>query len=138
MAAHVLHLAERSVWASVTGPDGDGFYRVSTRGRTLADEGFLHASTSRQLPGVVQRFYADVDPADFLVLVIDVDRCESGGTPVRWDPVGNDVFPHLYGPLAATAVVATVALPVRDGRLDAEDLVAALAGLDVLDQPPAP
>lgn len=136
MAARILHLAERSIWASVTGPDGDGFYRESTRGRTLSDEGFLHASTSAQLPGVVQRFYADVDPADFLILVIDVDRCESGGTPVRWDPVGDDRFPHLYGPLAATAVVATVALPVQDGRPDPDGLAAALAGLDVLEQPP--
>lgn len=137
MGMRILHLAQRSDWSSATGPDTQGWYRWSTRGRTLDDVGFLHASTSTQLPGVVSRFYADVDLTRYVVLVIDVDRCESGGTPVRWDAVGDDFFPHLYGPLPTAAVVATLVLPTVDGRLDTDALYTGVAGLDVADRAPS-
>lgn len=131
MGVRILHLAERKAWSAVTGPDAEGWYRWSTRGLTLDEVGYLHASTSTQLPGVISRFYADVHLPDYVVLVIDVDRCESGGTPVRWDPVGDDLFPHLYGPLPTVAVVATVALTSRTDALDPAALVSGFAGLDV-------
>jgi uncharacterized protein (DUF952 family) len=103
----ILHLADRGPWSAArAGAD----YTESTRGRSLADEGFLHACTSAQLPGVVQRYYTDADPAAYLLLVVDVDACESAGTPVRWDPVGDDHYPHLYGPLPVAAVVADLAI----------------------------
>ncbi|MTD14513.1 DUF952 domain-containing protein [Nakamurella sp. YIM 132087] len=124
----ILHLAGLPAWSAVTAPGATTGYTESTRGMDLAEVGFLHASTSAQLPGVIDRFYADVDLATMVVLVIDVDLCEAGGSPVRWDPVGDQEFPHIYGPLPVAAVVATLP-PIRDadGGLAPLDLT----GLDV-------
>jgi uncharacterized protein (DUF952 family) len=109
----ILHLAERADWA---GAQATGRYEVSSRGRTLADEGFIHASTSRQVDGVLSRFYADLDPADLVLLVIDIDALEAAGSTVRWDevPGAPAPFPHSYGPIVPAAVVA--ALPIGGTR----------------------
>ncbi len=72
-------------------------------GARARDEGFIHASREDQTPGVLARYYADVDPDDLVLLVIDTDLLD---VPWRFDPVGGDEYPHLYGPLAPAAVVA--------------------------------
>lgn len=78
----VLHLAELTQWDAA---QTTGAYRWSTRGVTLEQEGFIHASTSTQLPGVARRFYADVDPTEYALLVIDIDLAEQAGTTLRWE-----------------------------------------------------
>lgn len=95
----IEHLALRSDWQVA---ERAGAYEVSTRGRTLADEGFIHASRPEQTAGVRERYYADVDPDDLVVLVVETDLLD---VPWRFDPVGDTEFPHLYGPLAPAAVV---------------------------------
>ncbi len=83
----------------------------STRGRTLAEEGFIHLCTWQQLPGVVERFYADV--ADQLsVLTIDPARLPPGA--LRFETVDGDAYPHLYAPLPTDAIIG-----VRPYRPDA-------------------
>ncbi|GGM04131.1 DUF952 domain-containing protein [Nakamurella endophytica] len=128
----ILHLAERADWDRAVAGGG---YRTSTRGQSLDDAGFLHACTTAQLAGVLERYYADADLGRHVVLVVDVDLCAAAGSPVRWDPVGpaGERFPHVYGPLPVPAVVA--ALPVTrapDGRAVVPDV----AGLDVAGAPP--
>ena len=54
------------------------------------------------MPGVYQRYYADA-AEPMVLLTIDTDRLD---VPWREDPVGEDTYPHLYGPLAPHAVVA--------------------------------
>ena len=49
-----------------------GGYTTSTRGRTLAEEGFIHAVRADQWQGVRERYYADVDEP--LVLLDDRHR----------------------------------------------------------------
>ena len=91
----------------------DGQYAMSTRGRTLAEEGFIHASTAEQVAPVATMFYQDVP--DLVVLVIDADRVKPG---IRYErvPGFDQPFPHIYGPLNTDAVVATVRLePGPDG-----------------------
>ncbi|MBE1491731.1 DUF952 domain-containing protein [Plantactinospora soyae] len=106
----IFHIAEVSDWQAA---QVSGDYRVSTRGRSLADEGFIHAARRGQVLGVAQAFYADAGP--LLLLSIDPDRLSS---PVRDDEVAPGiVFPHIYGPINLDAVVA--AAPLRreaDGR----------------------
>ena len=52
------HIALESDWQAA---QSAGSYPVSTRGRTIAEEGFMHCSGSaEQRDGVVARFYADV------------------------------------------------------------------------------
>ena len=73
----------------------DGEYRTSTRGRTLSQEGFIHASTADQVLPVAALVYRD-EPEDL----------------IRREPVPGwaDPFPHIYGPLDVAAVVQAVPL----------------------------
>lgn len=108
MTAPLFHIALRSEWDDARAA---GVYEMSTRGVTLADEGFIHCSLSRQVPPVAESFYADLDADDLVVLRIDPALL--GATEVRFEPPAPHVtehFPHLYGPLPVTAVVAELPL----------------------------
>jgi len=124
--SRVLHLAEVADWAAATAA---GSYQHSTRGLSLTEVGFIHTSTAAQLPGVAERYYADAGP--LVVLVLDVPAVEAAGSPVRWDDVDGQLFPHVYGPIPVTAVVAE--LPAR---FDADMFVLPdLTGWDVATGP---
>lgn len=113
-----------------------GCYRGSTRDRDLAQVGFVHASTAVQLPAVIAGLYADAPLDDHVVLVIDAPTCDAIGSPVRWEVPGDtvDLFPHIYGPVPVSAVVAVLPISRGAGR---QVVMPALDGLDVLDGPPA-
>lgn len=125
----VLHLAHVDEWNQTL---LTGWFDRSTRGRTLAQEGFIHTSAADQVRGVAANFYAD-DPEPLLLLVIDIAATEAAGSPLRWDPVGDSAFPHFYGPIPRDAVVAALPVEFADGSLVLPDL----AGFDVVDAPPA-
>ncbi|MEV8637116.1 DUF952 domain-containing protein [Streptosporangium sp. NPDC051023] len=97
----ILHLALTTDWNAA---QTAGEYRVSTLGRTLEQEGFIHACADHtQLHGVAQRFYRDVtDP--LVILTIDPT-----GLDVRLETPtdSTEAFPHIYGPLPVTAVIST-------------------------------
>ena len=97
----IFHIALQSEWDQAK---QTGSYATSTRGRTLAEEGFIHASREDQWQGVRDAFYADVlEP--LVLLVIDTERLTS---PVVEEPPAEGVdetFPHVYGPINAEAVV---------------------------------
>jgi len=96
----LFHLALRRDWEAAREA---GEYRVSTRGRTLAEEGFLHASYAHQWQGVRDAYYADV--SEPLVLLV-VDPALLDVPVVEEVPAGGDeAFPHVYGPLPVAAVV---------------------------------
>ena len=101
MSRLVHHLALAADWADAKRA---GFYRISTRGRTLAEEGFIHACLADQIDGVAGRFYRDVTEP-LVLLAIDITRldCE---VRLEVPPGAADAFPHLYGPLPIDAVVA--------------------------------
>ena len=86
----------------------DGDYRTSTRGRSLSEEGFIHASTAAQVLPVANVVYAD-EPQDLVLLVLDTSRIEA---EIRREPVQGwaDPFPHIYGPLDVAAVARAVPL----------------------------
>jgi uncharacterized protein (DUF952 family) len=96
----IFHLALADDWRAA---EDEGEYRVSTRGASLDDVGFLHASHAHQVAGVAARYYADVTE-ELVLLVIDPDRL---GVPVVEEvpPGGDEAFPHIYGPLPVSAVV---------------------------------
>ncbi|NUR31378.1 MAG: DUF952 domain-containing protein, partial [Catenulispora sp.] len=63
---NIYHIAFRTNWdAALTA----GEYRVSTRGLTLEQQGFIHAATAEQVGGVAEAFYADAE--GLVVLVVD-------------------------------------------------------------------
>jgi glutathione S-transferase len=95
----IYHIAYRSDWQQA---QDDGEYAVSTRGRTLAEEGFIHASTAEQVTPVANMFYRG--ESDLVLLTIDPDRVAAD---IRWDlvPGSDQPFPHIYGPLNVDAVI---------------------------------
>ncbi|MFD4276464.1 DUF952 domain-containing protein [Streptomyces cyaneofuscatus] len=120
MTEPLLHLAEAPLWEAAR---GTGTYEMSTRGRTLQEEGFIHLSLPHQLPGVARMLYGAGAGAgagdgegdgsedgggagghDLLVLTVDPARLTA---PVRYEAMkpGGEEFPHLYGPLPVDAVV---------------------------------
>lgn len=104
----ILHAAVPADWSFAR---DSGSYDVSTRGVSLAEAGFVHASTVAQLPGVLDRFYADLPAVD--LLVIDVQRLEREGASVQWEAVeGADdgPYPHVYGVVPTVAVVQALRL----------------------------
>jgi uncharacterized protein (DUF952 family) len=103
----IFHIATAADWKAAR---RSGSYTTSTRGRTLAQEGFLHASRAEQVAGVFRSFYRDAGEP-LVLLTIDTDRL---GVPWQEDAVGEETFPHIYGPLAPAAVVAVQPL-ARDG-----------------------
>ena len=110
--ARLFHLADRGEWLAAA---ADGEYRMSTRGVTLPEQGFIHCSVRHQVRDVAERYYADAD--DLVLLVIDSARVSS---PIRYEAPadGAEEYPHIYGPLPVGAVTAVV--PVgrdREGRL---------------------
>ena len=99
-AERLFHLALRRDWEEAKEA---GEYRVSTRGRTLAEEGFLHASYAHQWQGVRDAYYADVSEP---LVLLEVDPALLDVPVVEEVPAGGDeAFPHVYGPLPVAAVV---------------------------------
>ncbi|CAA0098596.1 Uncharacterised protein [Mycolicibacterium vanbaalenii] len=106
----LVHLCSASQW--------DAARRSGElRPDSLDAVGFVHLSTPEQVHLPANRLYAG--RTDLMLLRIDAARLSS---PVRWergvptDPAGM-VFPHLYGPLPAAAVISVT--PYRcgpDGR----------------------
>ncbi|GAB3685668.1 DUF952 domain-containing protein [Actinocorallia lasiicapitis] len=100
--SHILHVADRSTWEQVTDVTP---YAMSTRDTTLEQEGFIHCcATEQQLEGVLSRYYQGAE--DLVVLVIDPRHLD-----VRFEPSGDDVFPHIYSPLPKSSVIEVRPLP---------------------------
>ncbi|MFF7972143.1 DUF952 domain-containing protein [Streptomyces sp. NPDC007905] len=99
---HIVHITERSLWEAAREA---GTYEVSTRGRTLQEEGFVHFSTRGQLPRIAAFLYGDYEgPDELVVLVVDPARL---AVPVKYEamPPNGEEFPHVYGPVPVDAVV---------------------------------
>ena len=96
----IYHIATRADWQTAL---ADGEYTRSSVDKSLAEEGFIHASQASQVARTANRFYRDV-PGDLVLLVIDEERLRA---EVRYEDVpGAELpFPHIYGPLNTDAVL---------------------------------
>ncbi|MFC6085626.1 DUF952 domain-containing protein [Sphaerisporangium aureirubrum] len=103
----ILHLALAADWAAARQA---GEYRVSTLGRTLEQEGYIHACSGReQLDGVAGRYYGGVTEP---LVVLAIDESLLGCPVVLETPPGAaERFPHIYGPVPAGAVVSATPYP---------------------------
>jgi uncharacterized protein (DUF952 family) len=105
----LLHLIEPDAWRAALAVGAV---------EPIADVGFVHLSTPEQVSLPANRLFAG--RSDILLLVLDPDRL---GVEVRWEPgVHGDPplpdgtvmrFPHAYGRVPTSAVVAVV--PYRPG-----------------------
>jgi uncharacterized protein (DUF952 family) len=102
---HLFHLALGRDWEAA---QQAGDYRVSTLGRTLEQEGFIHTSYAHQVQGVRDAFYADVTEP---LVLLEIDPGLLGVPVVEEVPEGADqAFPHVYGPIPVTSVVSACGL----------------------------
>jgi uncharacterized protein (DUF952 family) len=101
----IYHLATASDWDRA---QQEGEYTTSTRGVTLEQEGFIHASRADQWEGVRDRYYADVD--ELLLLEIDTDLLDVAWVEEPPAPDVEETYPHIYGPLKPDAVVGVTPL----------------------------
>ena len=90
------HLAPVEVWAVAS--DAELYAAPS-----LATEGFIHCTDGVTPLGVTfDRYYA-ADARPFLALTVDLDAV---AVPWRYDVPGSP-YPHIYGPIARSAIIAT-------------------------------
>lgn len=93
----IYHLASPDDAKSL---ENQSFYSTES----LTQEGFIHCCTAAQLPGVIQRYYANA--TELVLLTIEPDALSAA--PVYENTVGGtELFPHIYGPIDATAVSRT-------------------------------
>jgi glutathione S-transferase len=127
----IYHLALAEEWQEA---QRQGSYRRSTRGLSLEQVGFIHASRADQLAATYRRFYGDAGPVTLLTIDpqqltaplryepapqrggdAGSDRSAEAGGEERAEKVGdesseggekgNEFFPHIYGPLPLEAVL---------------------------------
>lgn len=105
-AESMFHIALASDWAAA---QAAGEYRISTLGRTLDEQGYIHASFAHQVAGVLRRFYSKVtepllslrlDAAALRIVVEPAVPGSADGTP------GAELFPHIYCPIPCSSVLA--------------------------------
>ena len=89
----IYHIVLPDVWAA--------FDRDLYEAASLATEGFIHCSFADQLDGVIERYYEDADA--IVVLEIETDRLMS--RVLNEPSTGNDIYPHIYGPINRDAIV---------------------------------
>lgn len=110
LPAELVHICSADDWLAAQA-------RGEHRPDSLDTSGFVHLSTPGQVHLPANRLYAG--RTDLVLLCLDPARLPS---EVRWEPgVPTDpdamVFPHLYGPLPAAAVISvTPYRPDANGR----------------------
>lgn len=73
----------------------------------LAD-GYIHFSTAEQLRETAAKHFAG--QSGLVLLVVDAGGF---GGELKWETSrGGDLFPHLYAPLAMSAIIDTAELPL--------------------------
>ena len=102
----IFHIATLADWEQAR---ADGAYRTSTRGLTLEQEGYIHASRADQWEGVRAAFYADVTEP-LVLLEIDTDLLDVPVVEEVPAPGMTETFPHVYGAIPPAAVVGVRAI----------------------------
>ena len=108
---HLFHLAVLADWEAAGSTD----YTVSTLGRSLEEEGFIHCSFAFQVQQIADLVYRGRH--DVVLLEIDPQRLIA---PVKVESLdGAEAFPHIYGPLNREAVIRATPLRLRaDGTVE--------------------
>ena len=103
----IYHIAKETDWeAQKNAP----VYKASS----LLKEGFIHCSTKQQLESTVNRYFKDqsnlilltIDP---LLVTAEIKYEVPGHLPANPPPLSPDhssgLFPHIYGPINANAII---------------------------------
>jgi uncharacterized protein (DUF952 family) len=95
---YIYHVTTKAEWEVA---QKQGFYLP----KAFDQDGFMHCSVERQIPGVLDRFYKGV--SGLVKLKIEKQKVDK---PVLFELAHdiNELFPHIYGPLNIDAVVEVV------------------------------
>src|SRR5262249_57196157 len=83
-----------------------GEYTMSTRGKSLAEEGFIHCSFADQVEGIATRYYGDLD--ELVLLTVNPALLSSELVVEDPFPGAPQRYPHVYTPIPIAAVVNTL------------------------------
>lgn len=90
----IYHIVLPDVW--------DAFDIDLYQAASLETEGFIHCSFANQLDAVIKRYYSDAPSV--VVLTIDTEKLMS--RVLNEPSTGNEIYPHIYGPVNRDAIVA--------------------------------
>jgi len=99
MSEPILHITSRDAWRRAV---HEGIYRADT----LPTQGFIHASRPDQVVAVANALFRG--RRDLVLLVIDPDIVQA---EIRFEVVGDELYPHVYGPLNLDAITAALEFP---------------------------
>lgn len=95
---YILHITRREQWGEAR---REGYYK----GDTLGSQGFIHFSKPHQVEEIANFLFQG--QKDLVLLLVDTSKVQA---ELRYETVGNEVFPHLYGPLNTDAVIEVLDL----------------------------
>jgi uncharacterized protein (DUF952 family) len=103
----IYHVTTKAEW---THAQLTGTYDRSTKGKSFADVGFIHASTAIQLEETKNFVYGPT-AQDLVVLVISQAALTREGIEVRFEDGGaGEFYPHIYGPIPVRLIKDTINL----------------------------
>jgi uncharacterized protein (DUF952 family) len=74
-------------------------------------DGFIHLSAGHQLRGTAKCHFAG--QTDLVLVTFDAAAL---GSLLKWEPSrGGELFPHVYGAIAAQSALRVEPLPLREG-----------------------
>ena len=92
----IYHVTTKAEW---THAQLTGTYDRSTKGKSFADVGFIHASTAIQLEETKNFVYGNSNE-NLVVLVISQAALAHEGIEVRFEDGGaGEFYPHIYAPI---------------------------------------
>jgi uncharacterized protein (DUF952 family) len=89
----IFHITTRQAWQTA---ESVGVYKAET----LDTEGFIHLSSPHQVVNVANLFFKG--QSDLVLLHVNEDLITS---PIKYELVADDRYPHVYGPLNLDAVI---------------------------------
>lgn len=92
MTEILLHIIQRDVWEGVK-------ETPEYRAPSLETQGFIHCSTVHNVLSVANFLFKDEDK--LVLLCINPDKLLA---KFKFEPVDNNMFPHIYGSLNTDAV----------------------------------
>jgi len=60
-------------------------------------DGFLHLSTSEQLPGTLDRFFSKESKVGDSIYILTLPRSNIDETKLKFEPAAGTEFGHIYG-----------------------------------------
>jgi len=103
----IYHVTTLADW---TKAQLSGAFDRSTKGKSIEDVGFIHASTALQLEEIKNKLYGNTTEK-LVVLVISQEKLQLAGIEVRFEDGGEgEFYPHIFAPIPVRLIVDTIYL----------------------------